>query len=92
LNVTVTLMLFVKFLTTHTGPDTVSQPAQPPNVDRPVGAAVIVTVVPSAKVAVHVVAQPSPIGELEIVPVPVPAKSAVTVGPPPVKQTTLAVI
>ena len=31
-------------------------------------------------------------GELDIVPLPVPAKSTVTVGPVPVKQTTLAVM
>jgi hypothetical protein len=35
---------------------------------------------------------PSPGGELEIVPLPVPAKSTVTVGPVPVKHTTLAVM
>jgi len=36
--------------------------------------------------------QPRPGGELDIVPLPVPAKSTVTVGPVPEKHTTFAVM
>jgi len=72
-------------------PGIVSHPAQPPNVD-PFGVAVRVTVVPLGKLAVQVVEQPSPPGELDTVPAPVPAKFTVRVGPVPVKQTTFAVM
>jgi hypothetical protein len=75
---------------THTFPDTVSQPAHPPNVDPVLAAAVNVTVVPEGKLAVQFAAQPSPTGELDTVPMPVPAKSSVMIGP--LKQTTVAVM
>ena len=90
LKLAVTVMLLLKFFMTQVVPDTMSQPAQPPNLDRPLAAAVNVTVVPVGKLALQFVAQPSPTGELETVPDPVPAKSRVMIGP--LKQTTLAVI
>lgn len=62
----------------------------------PFGTAVKVTSVPVGKLPVQeppgVAAQPKPAGELEIVPVPVPAKFMVIVGPVPVKQVTVASI
>jgi hypothetical protein len=94
LKVTATLRVLVKF-TVQVCPDTASQPSQLPNVDTPVGAAVNVTAVPLGKLALHVVAHPSPAGELLTVPEPAPAKFTVSVGCPVVvvlKQTTLAVI
>ena len=75
---------------TQVVPDTVSQPAQPPNTDPALAAAVNVIVVPVGKLALQFVAQPSPTGELDTVPNPLPAKSRVMIGP--LKQTTLAVI
>ena len=66
------------------------QPAHPPNV--PFGTAVRVKLDPVGKLPMHVDEHPRPAGELDIVPLPVPAKSTVTVGPVPLKQTTLAVI
>jgi hypothetical protein len=70
------------------------QPAHPPNV--PFATAVRVTLEPVGKLPVQddpaVDEQPRPGGELDIVPLPVPAKSTVTVGPVPVKQTTSAVM
>lgn len=90
MKVTVTVRLLFKF-TVHSCPDTESQPAQPPNAE-PFGVAVNVTAVPLAKLALHVVAQPRPAGELVMDPEPVPAKVTVRVGPAPLKQTTFAVI
>ena len=84
----------VKFWKMHVAPELISQPAQPPNV--PFGTAVNVTLVPVGKLPVQeapaLAAQPKPAGELEIVPVPVPTKFMVTVGPVPVKQITDAII
>ena len=79
-------------VTLHTVPfeDTASHPDQPPNVELPLGTAVIATVVPDAKPALHVPAQLRPAGELVTVPEPAPAKSTVSVTPE--KHTTLAVI
>ena len=91
MKVTVTVRLSVK-VTVHACPDAISHPAHPTNVELPVGVAVSVTVVPVAKLVEHVAAHPSPAGELAMVPVPVPAKSTVSVGPVPVKQVTFAVI
>jgi hypothetical protein len=52
--------------------------------------------VPLGKLALHVLAQLRPVGELFTLPEPVPAKSTVRVGPEPppepVKQTTFAVM
>lgn len=94
MNVAVTVTLFIKFSMVHAVPALMVHPDHPPNV--PLGTAVKVTVVPVGKLPVQeepgVAEQPRPAGELEIVPVPVPAKSIVTVGPVPVKQTTLAVM
>jgi len=61
-------------------PDKLSHPTQLPNVDVPVGVAVNVTTVPLVKFALQALEQPSPAGELLTVPVPVPAKSTVSVG------------
>jgi len=90
LKLTVTVILLLKLFITQVIPDTLLQPAQPPNVDPGLAAAVKVTVVPVGKLALHVVAQPSPTGELDTVPSPLPAKSSVMTGP--LKQTILAVI
>jgi len=95
LNVTVTVRLLVKLLTVHIRPDNASQANQPENME-PLGVAVKVMVVPLAKLALQLVEQPRPAGELVTVPEPPPAKSTVRVGPkapaPAVKQTTFAVI
>ena len=72
-------------------PFALSQPVQPPNVDA-FGVAVNVTLVPAAKLALQVAAQPKPPGELDTVPAPVPAKFTVRRWPVPLKQTTVAVI
>jgi hypothetical protein len=90
LKVAVTVMLLLKLSITQVVPDTVLQPAHPPNVDPTAAAAVNVTVVPVGKLALQPVAQPSPTGELDTVPRPFPAKSSVMIGP--LKQTILAVI
>jgi hypothetical protein len=92
--VAVTVTLLIKFWRTHVAPESISHPAQPPKV--PFGTAVKVTSVPVGKLPVQeppgVAAQPKPAGELEIVPVPEPAKFMVMVGPVPVKQVTVAII
>jgi hypothetical protein len=92
--VAVTVTLLVRFWRVHVVPAAMVQPAHPPNV--PFGMAVRVTLEPVGKLPVQdepaVDEQPRPGGELDIVPLPVPAKSTVTVGPVPVKQTTLAVM
>ena len=64
-----------------------SQPDQPPN--DPLGAAVSTTVAPDENVAVQLVEQIRPAGELVTVPLPGPAKDTVREGPL-AKQTTLA--
>ena len=95
MNVTVTPRLVVKLVTIQTNPETESQFAQLPNVELPVGAAVNVTVLPLGNVALQVLAQLRPEGELTMVPEPLPAKFAVRTGPPEpelVKQTTFAVM
>jgi hypothetical protein len=78
----------------HVVPAAIEQPAHPPNV--PFGTAVRVTLEPVGKLPVQdepaLDEQPRPGGELDIVPLPVPAKSTVTVGPVPLKQTTSAVM
>ena len=87
--------LVVKLVTVQTNPETESQFAQLPKVELPVGAAVIVIVVPLGNVALQVLAQLRPEGELVIVPEPLPEKFAVRSGPPdpePAKQTTFAVM
>jgi len=80
--------------TVRLGPEVVSQFDQPPKI--PVVFAVKVIGVPLAKLALHVVAQLRPAGELVMLPVPVPANCAVRIGaeppPVPVKQTTVAVM
>jgi hypothetical protein len=94
LKVAVTVTLFIKLSTVHIVPLVASHPAHPPNVPV-VDVAVNVTVVPVGKLATQAVAleaQPSPEGELEIVPAPVPAKSTVMVGPVPVKHVRFAVM
>jgi hypothetical protein len=58
----------------------------------PFGVAVKVTTVPLTKLALQLVEQPNPAGELATVPAPVPAKVNVTAGPVPVKQITFAVM
>jgi hypothetical protein len=77
----------------------VRQPAQPPNVDEPVGVAVRVTVELIGNRAEQTpaeLAQLRPAGLLVMFPVPAPAKVTVRAGPlpvpPPVKQTTFPVI
>ena len=86
----VTVTLLIKFWRMQVAPESISHPAQLPNV--PFGTAVKVTSVPVGKLPVQeppgVAAQPRPAGELEIVPVPVPAKFIVIAGPVPVKQVT----
>jgi len=91
LKVAVTVRLVVR-VTVHTTPsgDTASHPDQPPNDEPLLGTAVIATVVPDAKPALHVPAQLRPAGELVTVPEPLPAKSTVRVSPE--KHTTLAVM
>ena len=91
MKVTATVRLLFK-ATVHTCPDTESQPDQLPNVDDPLGVAVNVIVVPLGKLALHVIAQPRPEGELVTVPEPAPTKLTVRVGPEPLKRTTFAVI
>jgi hypothetical protein len=94
LNVAVTVTLFVRSWRVQDVPALILQPAHPPNV--PFGTAVKVTLEPVGKLPVQdvpgVAAHPRPDGELDIVPLPVPAKSTVTVGPVPLKHTTLAVM
>jgi hypothetical protein len=94
LKVTVRARLAVKLFMVHTvnpGPEVESQPAdQPPNV--PLGAAVNITMVPLGKLVLQLVAQLRPAGELVTVPVPVPAKVTVRIGPEPVKHVTFAVM
>ena len=94
MNVAVTVTSFVRFSRVQAVPELIVHPAHPPNV--PFGTAVKVTFVPVGKLPVQeepaVDEQPSPAGELEIVPLPVPAKLTVIVGPVPVKQTTLPVM
>jgi len=68
-----------------------SHPIQPPKVEPPALVAVSVTDVPLWKLALQLVAQLIPGGELMTVPVPPPAKRIVSVGPL-VKQMTFAVI
>jgi hypothetical protein len=79
----------------HTGPDAVSQPIQPWNVE-PLGVAVKVTAVPLEKLPVQVEAHPRPRGELLMVPEPLPLKFIVSAGPTAapllVKQTTFPVM
>ena len=88
------MTLLVKFWRVQVVPAVMVQPPHPPNV--PFGEAVRVTLDPVGKLPVQdvpgVAKQPRPDGELDIVPVPVPPKSTVTVGPVPLKQTTLAVM
>jgi hypothetical protein len=82
-------------LTVQTCPDTVSQFPQLANEELPLAVAVSVIVVPLAKLAVHVLAQIRPEGELVMLPEPGPGKFTVREGPTPpepVKQTTVAVI
>jgi hypothetical protein len=92
LKVAVTVTLLVRFSMVQVVPALMSHPVQPPKV--PFGTAVNVTVVPVGKLPVQeepvLDEQPRPAGELDMVPEPVPAKSTVTVGPVPVKQTTMA--
>lgn len=76
LNVAVTVALAVG-VTTH-DPVPLQPPDQPANVEPVLGAAVRVTGVPLAKLAVHVVPQLIPVGLLVTVPVPVPALCTVT--------------
>src|SRR5215472_9595603 len=77
-----------------------SQPPQLANVDKPVGVAVSITVVPAANCPMHDVGatqgRAKPAGELVTVPKPPPAKVTVRVGfevpPLPEKQITLPVM
>jgi len=78
----------------------VHPPLHPPTEEAPTGVAIRVTVVPLAKLALHVpwlLAQIIPTGELVTVPEPWPAKLTVRIGDPPpepvlVKHTTFAVM
>ena len=70
MNVAVTEVLAVR-VTAHVLVP-VQAPDQPTNVEPALGAAVSVTVVPLAKLALHVVPQLMPEGLLVIVPAPVP--------------------
>jgi hypothetical protein len=95
LKIRVTVRFVVKLFTVQTCPDTASQFPQLVNVKPLLAVAVIVTVVPLAKLAVHVLAQVRPEGELVVLPDPGPGKLTVRAGPPPpeaVKQTTFAVM
>jgi hypothetical protein len=77
-------------LIAHAVPDTESQPVQPPKVEPEFGVAVSVRLVPDGKLAVQVIAQLKPNGELTTVPEPMPVKS--TVNATPEKQMTAAVM
>ena len=91
----VTVRSLVKLFTVQICPNTASQFPQLENVEATLAVAVSVTVVPLAKLAVHVLAQVRPEGELVVLPDPVPGKLTVSAGPPPpeaVKQTTFAVM
>ena len=72
LNVAVTVVAAVR-VTTHVPVPVQPPPDQPPNVDPALGFAVSVTALPLAKLALHVVPQVMPAGELLTVPAPVPA-------------------
>ncbi|HZP17917.1 MAG TPA: hypothetical protein VFB00_08135 [Terriglobales bacterium] len=91
---TVTVRLLVRLLIVHTAvPLPPSQPTQLAEVALPVGVAVIVIAEPGGKLLLHVVAQPSPGGVLEIVPVPMICAVKTGFPPPPaLKQTTFAVM
>ncbi len=68
-------------MTTTQGPVPLQAPLQPANVDPPAGAAVSVTGVPAAKLAVQVGAQEMPLGLLVTIPLPVPVKPTVKTAP-----------
>jgi hypothetical protein len=98
---TVTVLLAFRAIV-HICPLIESQPTQLPNVEPVLGVAVRVIADPVVNGAEHVVAQPNPVGELAIVPVPFPEKFTVKVEvplppplpdpPAPVVQVTFAVI
>jgi hypothetical protein len=75
-NVAVTEVLAARF-TAHV-PVPVHPPDQPANVEPELGAAVSVTDVPLAKLALHIVPQLMPAGLLDMVPVPAPALCTVS--------------
>ena len=75
LNVAVTEVLAVT-VTLH-DPVPLHEPDHPPNVEFELGAALSVTAVPLAKLALHVCPQLMPAGVLVMVPVPEPAPCTV---------------
>lgn len=87
MKVTVTARLPLPIVTVHVVTLTESQPVHPP---KPVVEAVNTTEVFVGNDVLHVLAQPRPAGELVIVPAPLPTKLTVSAGP--TKHTTLAVM
>lgn len=95
MKIAVTVVLAVILGMVHIIPDGRGQVPQPPNVEGVVGVAVNVIVVPLTKPWLHVPAldaQLRPGGELVTIPVPVPEKSTVSIGPELLRQATFAVI